>query len=86
MSQPSQDLSILVVEDDASFREEVVKLLGVYNDVFEANSLSSARKLLEKTEFDLILLDKKLSDGDGIQLIPEIRASSFNSVIIIVTG
>ena len=41
-----------------------------------AEDLAGARRLLEETTPDLVLLDRHLPDGDGLDLIPEIRNSS----------
>jgi len=80
------DLDILVVEDDAMFRDQVVKLLGVYNDVTEATSLSEARNHLRQKRFDVVLLDKQLPDGDGLALIPEVAQQSQQTAVIVITG
>ena len=80
------DLDILLVEDEADFRDQVVKLLGVYNDIAEAGSLEEARSLLQQKRFDVVLLDKKLPDGDGLTLIPEITLKSPQTVVIVLTG
>jgi DNA-binding response OmpR family regulator len=40
-----------------------------------ASDLAGARELLSETTPDLVLLDRHLPDGDGLDLIPEIRNS-----------
>ena len=40
-----------------------------------APDLAGARELLAETTPDLVLLDRHLPDGDGLDLIPEIRNS-----------
>ncbi len=80
------NFKILLVEDMQSFREAVSQLLGVYNDVDEADCLSAARSLLYKNSYDVVILDKGLPDGDGISLISEIKDQNPNSVIIILTS
>lgn len=77
---------ILLVEDMASFRDAVSQLLGVYNDVVEADSLASARQVLQKENFDVVVLDKGLPDGDGTELLSEIKAAYPNTVVIILTS
>lgn len=70
----------------ASFRDAVKQLLGVYNDVDEAVDLASARFSLQKNNYDVVILDKGLPDGDGIDLISEIKSLSPNTVVIILTS
>jgi DNA-binding NtrC family response regulator len=77
---------ILLVEDMESFRGAVSQLLGVYNDVHEAGDLATARGLLAAQNFDVVVLDKGLPDGDGIDLISDIKEFSPNAVIIILTS
>lgn len=77
---------ILLVEDMESFRGAVSQLLGVYNDVTEAASLGAARTILEKETFDLVVLDKGLPDGDGIDLLTELKGSQPNTIVIMLTS
>jgi len=83
-----QRLEILLIEDDPDFREQVGKLLGVYNDISQASSLAEARALLQSKpkRFDVVLLDKNLPDGDGLSIIPEIKSLSQQTVVIVLTG
>lgn len=69
-----------------SFRGAMMQLLGVYNDVDEACDLASARAILQKNSYDVVILDKGLPDGDGIDLIGEIKSLSPNTVVIILTS
>jgi DNA-binding NtrC family response regulator len=80
------NFKILLVEDMASFREAVTQLLGVYNDIEEAVDLASARVKLRVASYDVVILDKGLPDGDGIELISEIKESNPNTVIIVLTS
>ncbi len=77
---------ILLVEDMESFRGAVVQLLDVYNDVDEAGDLATARSLLEKNIYDVVVLDKGLPDGDGIELIQEIKNLNPITVVIVLTS
>lgn len=61
-------------------------MLGVYNDVSEADSLASARAVLQRETFDVVILDKGLPDGDGIELLTEIKASHPSTVVIVLTS
>jgi DNA-binding NtrC family response regulator len=80
------NFKILLVEDMESFRGAVSQLLGVYNDVDEAESLAAARAAIQKASYEVVILDKGLPDGDGIDLISEIKELSPNTVVIILTS
>ena len=68
-------LRILVVDDNASFREAFSRALDYQPDfevVAQAGSLSEARE--NKLEgIDVALLDRGLPDGDGLELIGDVR-------------
>lgn len=81
-----QDFKILLVEDDPTFREGVLQLLGVYNDVDGVADLGAARAALQRNSYEVVILDKQLPDGNGLELIPEIKSENPNAVIIILTA
>jgi DNA-binding NtrC family response regulator len=81
-----ENLRFLVVEDNDSFRETVRSVLGVYNEMDMAVDLKSARELLQKNTYDVVIIDKGLSDGNGADLIPEIKADTPNTAIVILTA
>jgi two-component system cell cycle response regulator len=67
---------VLVVEDD----ESVSRLLGLWLQrsgwrVSQAPSLTTARALLHEVAWDVLLLDRGLPDGDGVELLREIRGN-----------
>lgn len=80
------NFKILLVEDSNAFRGAVKQLLGVYNDVDEADSISAARRMLQNQAYDVVVLDKGLPDGDGISLIGEIKEIAPNTVVIVLTS
>jgi two-component system, NtrC family, response regulator AtoC len=64
---------ILVVDDDALIRTVLSdRLQRAGNSVAVAASLAEARALLRTFVPDLTLLDMKLPDGDGTELLPEL--------------
>ena len=67
-------LSVLVIEDSPSFSRLLVRGLekeGYHVDL--APDISSAQDYLNQREYTLWLVDKKLPDGDGVELIFVLR-------------
>ena len=71
---------ILVVEDDVRFREVFERAMGhalaaeLLDVAFvEAGSISEARALLKEGGLDAALVDVRLPDGDGLDLVEEIN-------------
>lgn len=66
---------ILLVDDEAALLDMVGKLLKKegYQDVDMAADCSSAIQLTGKKEYQLVLLDVMLPDGDGFSLFEQIR-------------
>lgn len=79
------ELQILIVEDSDAFRESVTQLLGVYMDVSGAPDLATAKDILAAQTFDVVILDKRLPDGDGTSLIKGIKDDNPNTVVIVLT-
>jgi DNA-binding NtrC family response regulator len=74
------------VEDERDFRKQVVRSLLPFNEITEAVSLKDARQAIARSSFDVAILDKKLEDGEALELIPELRANHPNCAILILTG
>ena len=81
-----QGLRILLVEDDEAARTEMRRLLGVYNVVVAVDSLASMQGELEKASFDVLILDRRLPDGDAVDLIADVKSAHPETVVILLTG
>lgn len=83
-----QKPSILVVEDEAEVAEILERLLErkLSASVKTATSLSEARERLHSDTFDVITLDYKLPDGNGLELLREITSREDHPPVIMVTG
>lgn len=70
-----QPEKILIVDDARFFRELMLDLLADRNaEPVTANSVAEAWNLLQRTEFDLLIVDVNLPDVSGLELIKKVRA------------
>jgi two-component system KDP operon response regulator KdpE len=77
-------LNVLVVEDDREIRAMMQSSLSVEGfEVQTAVSLSEARALLQHKPPDIIVLDLGLPDGDGAELVRELRKQHSTPVIVV---
>lgn len=77
---------VLVVEDDMRIRTELLDALRQAGfDTSVAVTLAMARSAVERRH-DLILLDLGLPDGDGLDLVRELRAAGRAVPILILTA
>ena len=78
---------VLLVDDHATFREPLAFMFAREPDfevVAEAGSLAEARRVLE--DIDLAVVDLDLPDGDGTELIEELRAANPRATVLILTA
>ncbi len=68
---------ILVVEDDANVRRlSIQMLLGYGYDVCGVDSVRAARQAVAASDYDLVVVDAHLPDGDGCTLINELKRTN----------
>jgi len=81
------DQRILVVDDENDLRMLMAERLGMegYN-VTEAARVKEAVKMLSQTDYDLMLLDVRLPDGTGLDVLKYMRESGKNFPVIMLTG
>lgn len=80
-------LATLLIDDDRAFATVAAATLareGVPVDV--AHSLLQARRAVAAKGYDLVVLDRRLPDGDGLDWLPELRAAQAQAVIVMVTA
>jgi len=78
---------LLVVDDDQVWLDQLSRAMtrrGLL--VFEAQSVEKALNILTKEKFDYGVIDLRLDDGDGLEIISELRKLNPNSKSIILTG
>jgi len=78
---------VLVAEDEATYARTVARYLeGRGHEVRVANSGKAAIKALSEAEWEVLLLDLKLPDADGVDLLAQVRQDHADVQTIIVTG
>jgi two-component system, OmpR family, phosphate regulon response regulator OmpR len=76
--------SILLVDDDQRLRELLKDYLNEKNfQVFTSEDFDEAREILGFFIFDLIILDRMMPSGDGINLIQDIKKASKTPIIML---
>ncbi|MGO4294162.1 sigma-54-dependent transcriptional regulator [Chitinophaga sp. RAB17] len=65
---------ILIIDDEDQLRKLLSRLLALEGyTLHEASNIRAAMKILEKEEIHVILSDVKLPDGNGVELVGNIR-------------
>ena len=80
---------IMLIDDHALFRESLVRLLEAEPDfqvVAHCATVAEARRLLNRTAVDVILLDYDLGEEFGTDLLQELRTQENSTRILMVTA
>lgn len=77
---------ILIVDDEENIRKSLKSALDKRDHtVVTAADCNEARSFLP-AGFDLVILDVRLPDGDGVELLGEIRAANPRQQVVIISG
>ena len=78
---------ILIVDDDASVRQTLTRIFHSADcDVTSAGSGSEALRLLRESSYDLVFLDLRMPEYDGLQILKEIRDGYPKLPVILLTA
>lgn len=78
---------LLLLDDEADLREEVADFLRTQgHQVSEASSLAAFREQHRRQPCDIALIDRMLPDGDGLQLVDELRQAQAGCGLIVLTA
>jgi len=80
--------SVLVVDDDASFRNLATRILVSWGHdvVGEAGSLGEALQRASELEPDTVLADIGLPDGDGFELARQLQAMPYRPRVVLISS
>jgi DNA-binding NarL/FixJ family response regulator len=80
---------IMLVDDHPDFRDLMVALLEGQPDlevVAQAGSMAEARTQAAASSFDVVVLDLGLPDGNGADLIGELREASPGGAVLVMSA
>ena len=78
---------ILIVDDDSFILKSLeIALRAKRYSVFSASSLAEADRLLKKDVIDLVILDVRLSDGDGTDLLERLSTQPERPIVVMMSG
>jgi DNA-binding response OmpR family regulator len=78
---------VLLVEDEPEMATALTAALKKYDMVIDhVSSLADAEEAVSINVYGAILLDRQLPDGDGLTLIPKLRARSAGVPVIVLTA
>jgi two-component system cell cycle response regulator len=83
-----QKIRVLSIEDDEQYFDLLNTLLHKQDrvDLFHASTIEETENLLGRIDFDLILLDHILPDGNSLDILSLIRKSKLEIPVVVITG
>ena len=82
-----KDKSLLIVDDDNPFRERLARAMekkGV--DIIQAESVKKGIEAVKTKKAGFAVVDLRLTDGNGLEVVKHIQLSNPSSRIIMLTG
>jgi len=80
-------MHVLLVEDDALVASGIRAGLATFDFVVDSvPTVNEARRAMQSVHSDVVILDRGLPDGDGMQLLEEWRAAGVQTPVLILTA
>ena len=86
---PATPTRVMLVDDHPDFRDLLATLLEGQPDlevVAQAGSMAEARVAAAAARFDVVVLDLGLPDGNGADLIGELREASPGGAVLVMSA
>jgi len=77
---------ILIVDDELEITEILADLLSEDYDCQKAGSAEQALVRLQQSEFHLVISDITMPGMSGLEMIPQVKALSPNTVVVMISG
>jgi len=83
----SKNLDILIIDDEQVIIDAVIKICSLDDySVDTAINVKTAIEKISKNYYPIIICDIMMPDGDGFQILDELRSKNIESSVIITTG
>ena len=82
-----EDKSLLIVDDDNPFRERLARAMGKKG--FQVSQAEGVKKGIESVQFKnpaFAVIDLRLNDGNGLEVVKEIKSLNSSSRVVMLTG
>lgn len=80
-------MRVLVVDDEPELCEAVARRLAARGDVVEtAGTIAEAEDRLDQASYDVLVLDRGLPDGDGVDALARWRAGGHQLPVLVLTA
>ena len=82
-----ENKSLLIVDDDNPFRERLARAMEKKRfEVCQAESVQKGVESVKTKKPGFAVVDLRLADGNGLEVVKEIQSSNSDSRIIMLTG
>ena len=82
-----QDKSLLIVDDDNPFRDRLARAMEKKGfEVIQAESVKKGMDAVKQKKPAFAVVDLRLGDGNGLEVVKEIQNSNSKSIIVMLTG
>jgi len=80
-------MKALIVDDEKSIRDVLSLMVSEFGfEIEEAESVKEAKEKLSEKDFELLLLDLRLPDGHGMDILKFLREKNKKTEVIIITA
>ena len=82
-----EDKSLLIVDDDTPFRDRLARAMGKKGFVVsQAEGVKTGKQKVIDSKPAFAVIDLRLDDGNGLEVVKEIQKSTKESRVIMLTG
>ena len=79
--------SLLIVDDDNPFRERLARAMEKKGfEVLQAESVQKGKDMVKVKKPGFAVVDLRLNDGNGLEVVKEIQSTNDKSRIVMLTG